>query len=257
MHYHINNFRENTYIITTDKNQYFFPAPIFEGLLHFANKHGFNSTNYDKLFDTFYYGQDQLSGRTDFAIGTRWWIGEEASDLWKSILLKQKGTIDFVAPKNVRFKSKFQSFTAKGYSLLANLCFSDLTKLESCGLNDLQQLQIDICRLASSMASNDDCAIKQKDIVLIDNAVIDNQNGIQFSKGRRRKCGDEKNLNISSELFDAFIQIISESECKIDQIRFHIKLKGCGSSKKVVEDNTSGLETIDYPGGQAFVFPVL
>lgn len=256
MQYHINNFREDSYIITTDKNQYFFPSPIIEGLLHFADRHGFNSTNYDKLFDTFYYGQDQLTGRTDFAIGTRWWIGEEALNKWKSILLDQRDTINLVDSKEVKHESRFQSFNAKGYSLPANFCFSDLTKLESCCLKDLQQLQIDICRLAASMASNDDCAIKQKDSVIIDHAVIDSQNRIQFSKGRRRKCGDEKNLNISSELFDAFIQIISEGECKIDQIRFHIKLKSRGASKKALENNISGLETIDYPGGQAFVFPV-
>lgn len=254
MHYHINNFREDHYIITTEKKQYFLPSPIIEGLLHFANKHGFSTTNYDKLFDTFYFGQDQLTGRTDFAIGTRWWFGEEALNKWKSILLDQKETINFVDSKEVKLKSRFQSFTNKGYSLPANLCFSDLTKLESCGTKDLQQLQIDICRLAASMASNDDCAIKQKDSVIIDNAVVDSQNRIQFSKGRRRKCGNEKNLNISSELFDAFIQIISEGECKIDQIRFHFKLKGYGSSKKAVQDNNSGLETIDYPGGRAYIF---
>ncbi|SMD36073.1 hypothetical protein SAMN04488029_2697 [Reichenbachiella faecimaris] len=254
MHYHINNFREDAYIITTEKDQYFFPAPIFEGLLHFAQKHGYHSTNYDKLFDTFYYGKDELTGRTDFAIGTRWWFGQEALNLWKSILLEQRDSLGFVMHQNAQFKSKFQSFTAKGYSLPFNPCFVDLTKLESCGLMDFQQLQIDICRLAASMASNDDCAIKQTDSVIIDNAVIDSQNKIQFSKGRRRKCGGEKELNISSELFDAFIQIISQGECKIDQIRFHIKLKGRNSSEKVAEENIYGLETIDYPGGRAYLF---
>ncbi|UXX80891.1 hypothetical protein N7E81_07230 [Reichenbachiella carrageenanivorans] len=254
MFYQIDNFKEDSYIITTTTGQYFIAAPYFEGFLHIANENKLTSRDFDIINHGLYYGEN--TNYSHLAFGSRWWYGEEFLSQWKSAILDYEQKINFTTFDQVKNQSDFLTFSTKSYSINVGHPIKALTIHNGLPVKDLVTLYNDIIVMVDSMSLNDDCAIKPNELIIIDNAVLDKNNRIYFSKGRRRKPFSNKELKLTKPHFDMFLKIISQGECKIDQIRFDIKLKVGQTKPQIKSNDLDELETIEYPGGKSIIFPI-
>ena len=258
----IDDLKEDAYIITNDTDQYFVPATIYEGLNKIGTRNGWDFTHKTKSRNGLYYGT--TSKGHYIALGTRFYFDKETMDKWNEAFLNQKDTIEFVPVDQVNLTSDFSSMTSKGYSFEIDPETMIIVKSTIIDFLGLSQLFADFCDMAAKMSSDINNPIHPKDIVVFDDAKY-RDGFIDFSKGKRRKVKPHSQLSISSRQFEMFNEIISNGDCKVDQIRFLIRLdeptrksnsNDSQLGKTNYNDSDIGFEKILYPGGSAFIFPI-
>lgn len=262
MIYPIDNLKEDAYVITNQKGQYFVPAPIFEGLCAFANKNGWDSNSFKKSTNGIYYGTTSTGHY--IALGAQFHFEKRKIDQWKETLTKNVNRIDFVPIEKVNFKLGFQKMANLPYALQVDPETMAMIKGDEKDFTKLAHVHQDLGAMACEMSENDSCPIQPKDVVIFDDGRY-SDGTINFSNGKRRKINAKQPLSITKNQFHVFDQIISCGDCKIDQIRFLIKLdQGKSSAKRNnsrlsnnQERSDDGVEVVHYTGGSAYVFPVL
>jgi len=262
MVYPIDNLKEDAYVITNSKGQFFIPAPIFEGLCVFANKYDWDSNSFKKSTNGIYYGT--TSNGHYIALGTRFYFAKGSMKEWHEILLNQKDSIEFVPMDKVNYKSNFQSMTSKDYSFQIDPETMRIIKSTVIDFVSLSRLFVDFCDMVNKMSEDIGNPIHPKDIVIFDDAKY-RDGFINFSKGKRREINARQSLLITKHQFHVFDKIVSNGDCTIDQIRFQINFDDVNRGakrndmrlSKDSKDLDDGVEIVHYPGGSAYLFPLI
>ena len=147
-----------------------------------------------------------------------------------SVILSQH-EIDYVPVDKVNIQPNFQKLASQPYAFQIDPETMDLIKGDEIDFTRLAHVFQDLIAMACEMSKSDLCAIQPKDVVIFDDGQY-KDGFINFSKGRRRKVNARQPLSITEHQFHVFENIISNGDCKIDQIRFLLKIDNDTKSGK-------------------------